>query len=127
MNNALLDKARAILAQPKPDRAPITEPAVTDATSDRMMPANVLPTRSASASEGFQIEPAALNAKAIYWEASTGRILGPAVPEFLARDGNTFWISTTFEGQILWINADRLRSRKAFEQQPEVLEFNPIR
>jgi hypothetical protein len=53
----------------------------------------------------------------IYWENGTGHILGPAVPEYLAKDGETFWIVTMFEGQIRWINADRLRSRKAFEQQ----------
>lgn len=74
----------------------------------------------------LKIEPAASDAKAIYWQASTGRILGPAVPEFLARDGSTFWISTTFNGQILWIDADRLRSRKAFERQPKILEVAPI-
>lgn len=59
--------------------------------------------------------PAAPNARGVYWEAG-GRILGPAVPEFLARNGSTFWIVTTFEGQPRWINADRLRSRKVFEQ-----------
>lgn len=58
-----------------------------------------------------EIEPAAPNARAIYWETGTGEILGPAVPEYLLRDGDTFWIVTTFEGQIRWINADRLRSR----------------
>lgn len=62
----------------------------------------------------------------IYWETGTGRILGPAVPEFFARDGGSYWISTTFEGKIRWINADRLRSRKAFEQQPDTFEFEPI-
>jgi hypothetical protein len=63
----------------------------------------------------------------IYWETTDGNILGPAVPEFLARDGNTFWISTTFEGRIWWINADRLRSKKAFETQRPVREIEPIR
>lgn len=53
----------------------------------------------------------------IYWETGDGRILGPAVPEFHGRDGNTFWISVTFEGQIRWINVDRLRSKKAFDAQ----------
>jgi len=81
-----------------------------------LVPGGTVPSCTASctsqpAPEGIQIEPAARNAKAIYWETGTGRILGPAVPEFLARDGSTFWISTAFEGQIRWINADRLRSR----------------
>ena len=61
------------------------------------------------------IEPAAPNARPIYWETADGRILGPAVPEFLARSGDTFWIVTTFEGQPRWVNSDRLRSRTAFE------------
>lgn len=75
---------------------------------------------AASKPDGSPLSP-------IYWEAGNGRILGPAVPELFARCGNAFWISTTFKGHILWINADRLRSRKAFEQQTEVIEFDPIR
>ncbi len=66
---------------------------------------------------GVTIEPAAPNARSVFWETGDGRILGPAKPEFLARDGDAFWISTTFEGQIWWINVDRLRSQKAFEVQ----------
>lgn len=53
----------------------------------------------------------------IYWETGGGRILGPAVPEFLGRDGDSFWIAVTFEGQIRWVNADRLRSKRAFDAQ----------
>lgn len=53
----------------------------------------------------------------IYWEASNGLILGPAAPEFIAQDGSSFWISVTFEEAIWWINADRLRSKKAFAMQ----------
>jgi hypothetical protein len=63
----------------------------------------------------------------IYWETGTGQILGPAVPEYLARDGQTFWIVTTFEGQIRWINADRLRSKKQFETQKPLREVELIR
>jgi hypothetical protein len=90
-----------------------------------MPPPKPLVSRAQSTPD-ITIEQAATNAKPIYWETGTGRILGPAVPEFLARDGETFWISTTFEGQILWINADQLRSRKAFEEQAEVIEVEPI-
>lgn len=81
--------------------------------------------RSPLTSSEIVIEPAATNPRPVYWECGTGEILGPAVPEYLARDGETFWIVTTFEGQIRWINADRLRSRKAFEQQrkPHVIEL----
>ena len=61
---------------------------------------------------------------AIYWESCDGRILGPAVPEFLARDRNSFWIVTTFEGQALWINADQLRSKRQWAEQKPVIEVD---
>lgn len=73
------------------------------------------------------MEPAAQSARAIFWETGTGRILGPATPEFLARDGEAFWVVTTFEGQIRWINADQLRSKRSFEQQVAVREVHIIR
>lgn len=62
----------------------------------------------------------------VYWERGDGRILGPAIPEFLGRCGEIFLVVTTFEGWTYCFDADRLRSRKAFEQQAEVLEFEPI-
>lgn len=77
--------------------------------------------------ETVTIEPAAANSRPIYWEAVDGQILGPAVPEFLAQVGKTFWIVTTFEGQIRWIRSDRLRSRKAFQGQPTLRVVEPIR
>lgn len=64
---------------------------------------------------------------AIYWEAGDGSILGPAIPEFPMRDGEDFWIGTTFEEQVRWINAEQLRSQKAFEKQVPVHEAEPIR
>jgi hypothetical protein len=91
------------------------------------MPPLAAPSTFEPAPEGIQIEPAAPNARPVYWETGSGRILGPAIPEFLARDSSTFWISTTFKGQIRWINADRLRSRKAFLEQLEVREVELIR
>lgn len=133
MRNALLDKARAILAHPKQEssvkgatleaeenKAPMTEPMVPAVT-----PGGNAPPYAAPALKNIEVQPAASNARPIYWETGDGRILGPAVPEFLARDGETFWISTIFEGQIWWINADRLRSRKAFEGQekPKTVEL----
>src|SRR5262249_1833892 len=48
---------------------------------------------------------------------STDRILGPAVPEYVARVGDVFWIIVSFEGQARWIRSDRLRSRRQFENQ----------
>ncbi len=53
----------------------------------------------------------------IYWEDNIGQILGPAVPEFVARAGGDFWIVTTFEGNARWIRSDRLRSKQAFDAQ----------
>lgn len=72
---------------------------------------------AAPAIQNVEMQPAEPNAKVAYWEAGDGSILGPAVPEFLGRDGNSFWIVTTFRGQIRWINADRLRSKKMFDAQ----------
>jgi hypothetical protein len=62
---------------------------------------------------------------AIHWETGDGRILGPAMPQFLARDGASFWIVTTFEGQFWWINADLLRSPKAFKtkRKPQTVDL----
>lgn len=117
--HSLLDKARAILAQPKRDAEPVFIPGGTT-------PPHAGPSTSPPASGGIQIEPAAPNAKAIYWETGTGQILGPAIPEYLARDGETFWIVTTFEGQTRWINADRLRSKHTFEMQCAVNEVELI-
>ncbi|MCS6304900.1 MAG: hypothetical protein H8K07_14745 [Nitrospira sp.] len=78
-------------------------------------------------SRRVKIDPATANARAIYWETGTGHILGPAIPEFLAQDGQDFWIVTTLEGQIRWIHADRLRARQAFLRQSEVREVELIR
>lgn len=73
------------------------------------------------------IEPAAPNARPVYWQTGDGRILGPAVPEFFLRDGEGYWISVTFKGHVRFIRDDRLRSRKAFEEQAEIREVEPIR
>lgn len=114
MSKVLLDKARAILAQTKHGPPPMASAAAGE---------NNLPLTD----KKFVCQPAAPNAKAIYWETGNGRILGPAVPEFLGRDGNTFWVSVTFDDRIWWINADRLRSHKAFLNQREVREVELIR
>lgn len=88
----------------------------------RFEPAEPAATRSPQ--DRAVIGPAVPNGRPEYWETGDGRILGPATPEFLARDGSTFWISTTFEVQIWWINADRLRSRKAFEVRKSPRRLN---
>ena len=73
------------------------------------------------------IESAAPNARPIYWETGDGRILGPAVPDFLAQVGSDFWIVTTYETQPRWIRSDRLRSRKAFEEHAPLMPVEPVR
>lgn len=110
MSKPLLDKARAILAQPKQGAPPM---AITIDPEENKV---------TMTDQNFEIQSAAPNVRAIHWETGDGRILGPAVPEFLGRDRNTFWVSVTFEGQIRWINADRLRSKKAFDAQRAVKE-----
>lgn len=71
------------------------------------------------------IEPASVSARAVFWEAADGRILGPARQDFLAQVGsgmkNTdFWVIGEFEGQPRWIRSDRLRSKRAFDTQRPV-------
>lgn len=75
------------------------------------------------------IEPAAPNARPVFWERGTGEIVGPGQPEFLAKVGSgpkeSYWVIALHQGLPVWINADRLRSRTAFEQQrkPQVVEL----
>jgi len=60
------------------------------------------------------VEPAAVNARPVYWEDSGGKLCGPAVPEFLAKTGTgdreRFWIVVMYQGSIRWIWSDRLRT-----------------
>lgn len=70
--------------------------------------------------EGVTIEPAHPNPRPVFWEKADGSIVGPGRPEFLARDGDSFWVVVQFEGQAIWVNSDRLRSRQQFEMQPPV-------
>lgn len=77
------------------------------------------------------IEPAAPNARPVYWERGDGHIYGPAVPEFLAKVGtgatDRFWVIVEYQGQAIWVRSDRWRSRKAFETQPTLRTVEPIR
>jgi hypothetical protein len=67
------------------------------------------------------LEPAAANAKPIFWENAIGIVIGPATPEWLARVGDggqaAFWIVASFQGLDRWIRSDRLRSKHAFDTQ----------
>lgn len=67
------------------------------------------------------IEPTSRDAKAVYWERANGRIYGPVCPEFMVKVGSgpsaTFWVISTYQGQIIWIRSDRLRSQQAFQSR----------
>ncbi|MFO0777582.1 MAG: hypothetical protein U0223_08245 [Nitrospira sp.] len=106
-NSDLLRKAREILTHTNPKFSPG-------------------PTSNEVRDNTLVSEPAAPHARPIFWETGEGRILGPATPEFLGKSGGQFWIVTTFEVQIRWINADRLRSKKAFETQRAVYDVELI-
>lgn len=87
--------------------------------------------RAVEAAETVVIEPAANNARQVFWEQADGRILGPAVPEFLAKVGDgpraTFWIVVTHDGQPRWVRSDRLRSRRQFQTQLPVRTVEQIK
>jgi len=57
-------------------------------------------------------------ARPVYWER-TGSIVGPAIPEFLAKVGNgptaQFWVVVQYEGMLVWVNSNMLRSKRDFE------------
>lgn len=76
------------------------------------------------------IEPAATNARPIFWERATG-IVGPAQPEFLARVGTgpkvSYWVVAQFEGLPIWINSTVLRSKRQFEEQVKPLVAELVR
>lgn len=72
--------------------------------------------RLVESNQSMEIEPAAENARPVYWEQADG-IVGPARPLFLGRYGNTFLVVAEYEGDLTTINADVLRSKKAFEAQ----------
>lgn len=59
-------------------------------------------------------EPAAPNARPVWWESMTGDMRGPATPLFLAKTGTVakerFWVIVEFEGQTWWIQDERLRA-----------------
>jgi hypothetical protein len=87
------------------------------------------PRRQANTADEVTIESAATHARPIYWERqSTGEILGPATPEFLAMVGTgpkaQYWVVAEFQGLSVWINSVVLRSKRQFDQQikPRVVE-----
>lgn len=64
-----------------------------------------------------QIETCHPTARRLYWERATGAIVGPGVPLFLARYGDTFVVIVEHSGDLISINSMALRSKRQFEQQ----------
>ncbi len=81
----------------------------------------------ASAPAPIVIEPAAPNARPVYWENADGVILGPAIPEFLAQVGQHFWVIVQYDEAPRWIRSDRLRNKQAFERQVKPIPFERIK
>ena len=82
--------------------------------------------------EPIVIEPAHPNARPVYWERSTGEIVGPAAPEFLVQTGSglkstDYWVVLKYEGHVIWIRSDFLRSKIQFEQQVKPTVVDPIK
>ena len=106
-------------------------PLIATPLRDEAFSGVIAPMPPPQVAENIVIGPAAPNARAVYWETGDTRILGPAVPEYLAMVGTdptaSFWVIVTYQGMPRWINANRLRSRKAFEEQAPVQEVELIR
>ncbi len=70
------------------------------------------------------IEPAAPNARPVWWEDANGLLCGPAIPEYLAKTGGSlsehFWVVVTHEHIIRWIRSDRLRSKPSGKKSGEM-------
>jgi len=66
----------------------------------------------------------------VYWERA-GAIVGPGLPQFLAKVGDgpsaSFWIVAQYENRPIWVNAVALRSRKQFEAQRPLTAVELIR
>ena len=77
------------------------------------------------------IETATENPRPVYWERVNGSIVGPGIPEFMAKvdDGpkDSYWVVAQFAGQPIWVNSIVLRSRRQFEQQIKPKPFERIK
>ena len=76
--------------------------------------------------ESVVVEPAHPNARPIYWQSGKV-IVGPAVPEYLGKLGERFFVFVEYQGHSIPIDSDRLRSRHAFLQQvqPNAVDVRP--
>lgn len=60
----------------------------------------------------------------VYWERGDGSISGPASVEFFYRLGSTDGLIVAYEEELIWINADRLRSQRQWARQKAVVEVD---
>ena len=71
------------------------------------------PTKVKVCSPDVVVEPAASNAKPVFWEDVMGQIQEPASLEFLAKVGTgpteRFWAVVIYQGAPRWLMSDRLR------------------
>ena len=104
VNSVHISKARHAPTSPDPSQEEAVVPTPAAVTIESM-----------AKRSDVVLEPAASNARPVFWEDATGQILGPAVPEYLGRTGSghmeRFWVIVTYEGSIRWIRDDRLRRR----------------
>jgi hypothetical protein len=125
VNNAdLIKRARQLLAQTTTASiapAPSVAPSLLEQAGEGV---------TAVSPDSIVIDPAAENARPIYWER-TGTIVGPAIPEFLAKVGEgskaSYWVVAQFEGQSVWINSIMIRSKKEFESQVPLKQIDLVR
>jgi hypothetical protein len=77
--------------------------------------------RLVASSDSMTVESANAQARPVYFERNEGVIYGPARVSDLAKTGigatERFWVIVEHEGQVIWVWSDRLRSKKAFDQQ----------
>jgi hypothetical protein len=65
------------------------------------------------------IEPAAPQARSVYWEKADTSIWGPATPLLVERSSQDYVLVVEYRGELISVNAKVLRSKEAFETQVE--------
>lgn len=87
--------------------------------------------RLVSVLDAVTSEPAHPNARPVYFEREDGVIYGPArvldLAEASAGGARRHWVIVEFEGQWEWIVADRLRVKRAFDEQQKPKPFERIK
>lgn len=73
------------------------------------------------------IEFASPTAKPIYWERGDTSISGPATPLFLEQVGTDSVLVIEYQGDLISINANTLRSKSQFETQVKLQVVELVR